>query len=291
MTIKEMEERCGMSRRNIRFYESEGLLSPERKENGYRDYSEEDAQLLLKVKLLRAMEIPLEEVRALNAGEEALADTLTRLEQELDRKQLHQERTREAAQQMLREEQSFDTLAPERYLPLIETGEAPWKEDAAPGINLPWRRYWARMLDYSICVLLVSWLLHLFPVWDHNRFPLNLLAMLLLEPLALCLFGTTPGKAIFGIRILDPEGGKLDYDTALERTWTVLWEGEALRIPVVSEYFRYKSYRDAEDDLTLPWEWDSELVYADGKNWRYLLYFVAYGAVLALQRWPLWGGG
>lgn len=291
MTIKEMEEKCGMSRRNIRFYESEGLLSPTRKENGYRDYSEEDAQLLLKVKLLRAMEIPLEEVRALRSGEGSLAETLNRLEQELNRKQLHQERTREAAQQMLREEQSFDTLLPERYLPLIETGEAPWKEDAAPRINLPWRRYWARSLDYSICVLLVGGLLHLFPVWDYNRFPLNLLAMLLLEPLALCLFGTTPGKAIFGIRVLNPDGGKLDYDTALERTWTVLWEGEALRIPVVSEYFRYRSYQDAEDDLTLPWEWDSDLVYTDGKNWRYLLYFLAYGAVMALHRWPLWGGG
>ena len=46
MTIKELEERTGMARANIRFYESEGLLSPARQENGYRDYSEEDVKTL-----------------------------------------------------------------------------------------------------------------------------------------------------------------------------------------------------------------------------------------------------
>ena len=36
MTIKELEERTGMTRANIRYYEQEGLLAPARKENGYR---------------------------------------------------------------------------------------------------------------------------------------------------------------------------------------------------------------------------------------------------------------
>ena len=44
MTIKELEERTGMTRANIRYYETEGFLSPERRENGYRDYSEEDLE-------------------------------------------------------------------------------------------------------------------------------------------------------------------------------------------------------------------------------------------------------
>ena len=39
MTIKEIEERTGMDRANIRFYEKEGLLAPERLANGYRDYT------------------------------------------------------------------------------------------------------------------------------------------------------------------------------------------------------------------------------------------------------------
>ena len=36
MTIKEMEEKSGISRTNIRFYEGEGLIHPQRRENGYQ---------------------------------------------------------------------------------------------------------------------------------------------------------------------------------------------------------------------------------------------------------------
>ena len=42
MTSKEMEARSGVPRANIRYYESEGLLTPARARNGYRDYSEAD---------------------------------------------------------------------------------------------------------------------------------------------------------------------------------------------------------------------------------------------------------
>ena len=37
MTIKEIEERTGLPRANIRYYESQGFLSPARGPNGYRD--------------------------------------------------------------------------------------------------------------------------------------------------------------------------------------------------------------------------------------------------------------
>ena len=42
MTIKELEKRTGLPRTSIRFYEQEGFLHPERRENNYRDYSQED---------------------------------------------------------------------------------------------------------------------------------------------------------------------------------------------------------------------------------------------------------
>ena len=37
MTLKEIEEASGMQRANIRFYEEEGFLHPEREKNGYRN--------------------------------------------------------------------------------------------------------------------------------------------------------------------------------------------------------------------------------------------------------------
>ena len=65
MTVKELEERTGLNRANIRFYEQEGLLSPQRRPNGYRDYSEEDLAALLRIKLLRQLEVPLDDIRQL----------------------------------------------------------------------------------------------------------------------------------------------------------------------------------------------------------------------------------
>ena len=53
MKINQVEELVGITKKNIRFYEEQGLISPKRNlENGYRDYSLEDVDLLNKIKLL-----------------------------------------------------------------------------------------------------------------------------------------------------------------------------------------------------------------------------------------------
>ena len=62
MTIREIEELSGMPRANIRFYEAEGLLRPDRDTNGYRNYSEEDLRILQKIRLLRALHVSLEDI-------------------------------------------------------------------------------------------------------------------------------------------------------------------------------------------------------------------------------------
>lgn len=59
MTIKEVEIQSGMTRANIRFYESEGLLSPARSANGYRDYSSGDLEVLKRIRLLRTLHLSL----------------------------------------------------------------------------------------------------------------------------------------------------------------------------------------------------------------------------------------
>ena len=40
MRIRELSERTGVSARLLRYCEEQGLLSPRRQENGYRDYDE-----------------------------------------------------------------------------------------------------------------------------------------------------------------------------------------------------------------------------------------------------------
>ena len=69
MKINEVEAQVGITKKNIRFYEEQGLLSPRRNsENGYRDYSEGDVAVLRRIKLMRKLGVPLEEIRKMQAG-------------------------------------------------------------------------------------------------------------------------------------------------------------------------------------------------------------------------------
>ncbi len=78
MGIKEVEKQTGISSQNIRFYERQGLLSPERNpENGYRMYGEEEVEQLKRIKLFRKLDMPVEDIRRLFSGEQSLQEALT----------------------------------------------------------------------------------------------------------------------------------------------------------------------------------------------------------------------
>ena len=64
MKINEVESLVGITKKNIRFYEEKGLLSPGRNsENGYRDYGQAEVDALRRIKLLRKLGVPIEEIR------------------------------------------------------------------------------------------------------------------------------------------------------------------------------------------------------------------------------------
>ncbi|MDE5589871.1 MAG: MerR family transcriptional regulator, partial [Acetatifactor sp.] len=78
MKINEVEQTVGITKKNIRFYEQEGLLTPSRSTNGYREYSPEDVRTLQQIKLLRRLDIPIEEIKRLQNGSQTLGDCLER---------------------------------------------------------------------------------------------------------------------------------------------------------------------------------------------------------------------
>ena len=88
MKINQVEQLVGITKGNIRFYEKEGLLTPGRNnENGYRDYSDADVAWLKKIKLLRMLDVPIEEIRLLKAGTLTLEDAMGRHIIQLERRQ------------------------------------------------------------------------------------------------------------------------------------------------------------------------------------------------------------
>lgn len=62
MLIKEVEELLSMSSHTLRYYERMGLITPSRDSNGYRNYREEDIIRLKKIRYLRDLDIPIEDV-------------------------------------------------------------------------------------------------------------------------------------------------------------------------------------------------------------------------------------
>jgi len=74
MNIKQAAEQSGVSSQNIRFYETEGLVVPARRGNGYRDYSAKDVHDLKLIRMLRMLEMPLPQIRQVLQGELALPD-------------------------------------------------------------------------------------------------------------------------------------------------------------------------------------------------------------------------
>ena len=77
MRIKEVEDLVGITQKNIRFYEKEGLLSPGRElENSYRNYSEDDVKRLRIIKLLRKLDMPISGISDVLEGRIALPEAL-----------------------------------------------------------------------------------------------------------------------------------------------------------------------------------------------------------------------
>ena len=68
MYIHEAAERSGTTKKAIEYYCTKGLVSPQLSESGYRIFSEEDADCLKKIALLRSLGVSVEEIRDLLSG-------------------------------------------------------------------------------------------------------------------------------------------------------------------------------------------------------------------------------
>ena len=79
MKINEVETLVGITKKNIRFYEEKGLLSPRRNsENGYRDYGGAEVEALKRIKLMRKLGVPIEDIRRMQEGEQTVGDGMRR---------------------------------------------------------------------------------------------------------------------------------------------------------------------------------------------------------------------
>lgn len=123
MKINEVEALVGITKKNIRFYEEQGLLSPRRNsDNGYRDYGEAELAILRQIKLLRKLGVPLEEIRRMQAGG-TVADGMRCHLITLERERKDLEQSIELCQMLKGREEKLDTLDAQALLEQMETME------------------------------------------------------------------------------------------------------------------------------------------------------------------------
>ena len=121
LKINEVEALVGITRKNIRFYEAEGLLSPRRNsQNGYRDYGETEVEVLRRIKLLRKLGLPLEEIRQMQHGAYTVGDGMRRHLVTLERERENLERSMELCRTLKDWEQRLDTLEADGLLERME---------------------------------------------------------------------------------------------------------------------------------------------------------------------------
>ena len=194
MKINEVEAQVGITKKNIRFYEEQGLLSPRRNsENGYRDYEEAEVAILRQIKLMRKLGVPLEEIRRMQAGG-TVGDGMRRHLVTLERELHSLEQSIQLCQSLRDREERLDALDAASLLEEMDrlerggtTFQDKQKRDAPPV------RYVAPVVMAILMSALMAGLIGLI-IWLYVTDPAEAPPLPLLAALA-----AIPGVVILGV--------------------------------------------------------------------------------------------
>ena len=110
----------GITKKNIRFYEDQGLLEVKRAENGYREYSLNDVKRLQEIRLLRKLAIPIEDMRQMYAGQKSLRSCLEYQVEEMERQKKNLVQVQAFCEGLLNADLSLETLDATQCLEQME---------------------------------------------------------------------------------------------------------------------------------------------------------------------------
>lgn len=87
MNVKKVSELTGISIRTLHYYDEIDLLCPEKGENGYRQYSDEDLDRLQLIILYRKMDLSLKDIKVLLNDKGNIMDILIHQRNQLEQQQ------------------------------------------------------------------------------------------------------------------------------------------------------------------------------------------------------------
>lgn len=171
MKINEVEALVGVTKKNIRFYEEQGLLSPRRNsDNGYRDYGDGEVETLRRIKLLRKLGVPISEIRKMQEGQQTVGDGMRRHLVTLERERRNLEESMRLCQ-VLKERETplaeLDAQAVLSEMEQLEQAGASFQDKQRQDIRV---RYVAPVIAAVVMVGLMAAVIGLF-LWAILSFP------------------------------------------------------------------------------------------------------------------------
>ncbi len=132
-------------------------------------------------------------------------------------------------------------------------------------IHRPWARFMARMADVILFQSLVvlslpaAWKPSPDDVLSSNVYFIgvsiaSLIAWAFVEALFLAVWGMTPGKWMYRVRVMHPEGRRLRYGEALSRSLHVLFSGVACGLPGVWLVTMALAYKELSETGSTSWD-------------------------------------
>jgi uncharacterized RDD family membrane protein YckC len=187
--------------------------------------------------------------------------------------------------QMARELDLFPEtiLKPPQEDPLLLNVAANWQEkkkDTYPN-GRPVVRYLARFFDLSLCSVLLITLVSIFSPrfiieWSGiTIFIISIIAWILLEPVVLTIFGTTPGKALLNEKIRTVDGERISFSTAFARSIFVNAAGMGFGVPLINFICFCFSYFDLKKNGKSTWDRQIGTVVLYGQVSMFRLLFVS----------------
>lgn len=152
----------------------------------------------------------------------------------------------------------------------------------------PWPRLFARSIDTSVFIFVTIFVLAIAApglIDDAGVIGFVLLfAWSFVEAAMLSSSGTTPGKALFHIKVLNRDGTKMSYGAALKRSLEVWVKGMAIGVSQLSMFAQGYAYNRLVTTGATSWDTGKEhiVVHRDLSPWKAALGGLLYTGIVAL---------
>ncbi len=160
-----------------------------------------------------------------------------------------------------------------------------YKENDEISLNKKaWSRYFARIIDMTVGITIIGIIVGIslnilnfygsaIHIPDILMTVLLSIIYLLIEPIMISKFGTTPSKKLFGISIISSNNEYLNYSISMQRGFFMWAKGLAFTIPIISLIALSITYSNFTNEGVTSWDksCDAKVIHKKISKFRFII--------------------